>query len=296
MHTWRPPICISGRSLICRRSRRFNWRSTLSPRSAEGWRLCPTVTSAWSFLPKNLPIQTWISAWRFAKLSIAAWGRATPEKPLILNLPATVERRPPNQYADMIELFCNQFSHPESVIISLHAHNDQGMAVAATELALLAGGQRVEGTLFGHGERTGNVDLVVLANNFSARGIPTGLDFSDLPRIAETVERLTGMPTYYRAPYSGEYVFTAFSGSHQDAIRKGMNRLDEAPDKFGVGWKVPYLHVDPTDLGRKYESLDPDQFPIRERRRGMGARAGIWPAAAACHAPGDWRGHPGVCR
>jgi 2-isopropylmalate synthase len=185
----------------------------------------------------------------------ATWGRATVEKPLILNLPATVERRPPNQYADMVELFCKRFSHPENVLISLHAHNDQGMAVAATELALLAGAQRVEGTLFGHGERTGNVDLVVLANNFAARGIPTGLDFSDLPQIAETVERLTGMPVPFRAPYAGEYVFTAFSGSHQDAIRKGMNRLSEAPDKFGVGWKVPYLHVDPTDLGRKYESL-----------------------------------------
>jgi 2-isopropylmalate synthase len=184
-----------------------------------------------------------------------AWGRATTEKPLILNLPATVERRPPNQYADMVELFCSRFSHPENVLISLHAHNDQGMAVAATELAILAGGQRVEGTLFGHGERTGNVDLVVLANNFRARGVETGLDFSDLPQIADTVERLTGMPTHYRAPYSGEYVFTAFSGSHQDAIRKGMNRLDEAPEKFGLGWKVPYLHVDPTDLGRKYESL-----------------------------------------
>jgi 2-isopropylmalate synthase len=185
----------------------------------------------------------------------AAWGRATPEKPLILNLPATVERRPPNQYADMIELFRTRFSHPESVLISLHAHNDQGMAVAATELALLAGAQRVEGTLFGHGERTGNVDLVVVANNFFARGIPTGLDFSNLPEIAETIARLTGMPIPYRAPYAGEYVFTAFSGSHQDAIRKGMNRLGEAPGKFGVGWKVPYLHVDPTDLGRKYESL-----------------------------------------
>jgi 2-isopropylmalate synthase len=185
----------------------------------------------------------------------AAWGRATPDKPLILNLPATVERRPPNQYADMVELFCSRFSHPENILVSLHAHNDQGMAVAATELALLAGGQRVEGTLFGHGERTGNVDLVVLANNFHARGVQTGLDFSNLPQIAETVERLTGMPIHYRSPYSGEYVFTAFSGSHQDAIRKGINRLGEAPDKFGVGWKVPYLHVDPTDLGRKYESL-----------------------------------------
>jgi 2-isopropylmalate synthase len=155
----------------------------------------------------------------------------------------------------MVELFCKRFSHPENVLISLHAHNDQGMAVAATELGLLAGGQRVEGTLFGHGERTGNVDLVVLANNFQARGIHTGLDFSDLPKIAGTVERLTSMPIPFRAPYAGEYVFTAFSGSHQDAIRKGINRLGEAPDKFGVGWKVPYLHVDPTDLGRKYESL-----------------------------------------
>lgn len=183
------------------------------------------------------------------------WGRATPEKPLILNLPATVERRPPNHYADMIEWFIRNFSHPENVIVSLHAHNDQGMAVAATELGLLAGAQRVEGTLFGHGERTGNVDLVTVANNLFIRGIETGLDFTDLPLVAQTVENLTGMPIYYRQPYAGEYVFTAFSGSHQDAIRKGLNRLEEAPDKFGVAWKVPYLHIDPTDLGRRYESL-----------------------------------------
>ena len=183
------------------------------------------------------------------------WGRATPEKPLIFNLPATVERRPPNHYADMIEWFSRNFSHPENILISVHSHNDQGMAVAATELSLLAGAQRVEGTLFGHGERTGNVDLVTVANNLYIRGIDTGLDFSDLPGIASTVENLTGMPIYYRQPYAGEYVFTAFSGSHQDAIRKGLNRLEEAPDKFGVSWKVPYLHIDPTDLGRKYESL-----------------------------------------
>ncbi len=183
------------------------------------------------------------------------WGRATPEKPLIFNLPATVERRPPNHYADMIEYFARKFKHPESVIISLHPHNDQGMAVAAIEFGLMAGAQRVEGTLFGHGERTGNVDLSIVANNMFSRGIETGLDFTNLPEIAATVERLTGMPIYYRTPYAGEYVFTAFSGSHQDAIRKGMNRLEEAPEKFGVGWKVPYLHIDPTDLGRKYESL-----------------------------------------
>jgi len=184
-----------------------------------------------------------------------AWGKATPEKPLILNLPATVERRPPNHYADMIEWFCANFPQRDCVKISLHAHNDQGMAVAATELALLAGGDRVEGTLFGHGERTGNVDLVTVANNLFVRGIETGLDFSSLNEVADTVERLTGMPIYYRQPYAGEYAFTAFSGSHQDAINKGVHRLAEAAEKFGMRWKVPYLHVDPADLGRKFERL-----------------------------------------
>ncbi len=184
-----------------------------------------------------------------------AWSRATVEKPLILNLPATVERRPPNQYADMIELFCRRFSNRDKVIISVHSHNDQGMAVAGAELSLLAGADRVEGTLFGHGERTGNVDLVVMANNLQSRGIDTGLDFSNMPKIAATVERLTGMGIYYRQPYSGEYVFTAFSGSHQDAIRKGMRNLDQAAERFDSSWKVPYLHVDPADLGRQYESL-----------------------------------------
>jgi len=186
---------------------------------------------------------------------LEAWGKATPEKPLILNLPATVERRPPTHYADMIELFRRRFGPLDSVIISLHAHNDQGMAVASTEMALQAGAQRVEGTLFGHGERTGNVDLVTLANNLHSRGIETHLDFHDLDGIARSVERLTGMSVYYRQPYSGQYVFTAFSGSHQDAIRKGMRKLGEAPGQFGMRWKVPYLHVDPADLGRHYERL-----------------------------------------
>jgi len=184
-----------------------------------------------------------------------AWGKATPEKPVILNLPATVERRPPNQYADMIEWFCRHFPRRDHVIISIHSHNDQGMAVAATELALLAGGQRVEGALFGHGERTGNADLVTLANNLRARGVETGLDFSNLEEITATVERLTGMSVYARQPYAGEYAFTAFSGSHQDAIRKGMKNAEKARKHFGVGWKIPYLHVDPADLGRRYERL-----------------------------------------
>ncbi|KKL14037.1 hypothetical protein LCGC14_2519770, partial [marine sediment metagenome] len=184
-----------------------------------------------------------------------AWNRASVRKPMIFNLPATVERRPPNHYADMIELFARRFSRRDEIIISLHSHNDQGMAVAATELALLGGGDRVEGTLFGHGERTGNVDLVVIANNLMVRGIQTHLDFSNLELIARTVERLTGMKVYYRQPYSGELVFTAFSGSHQDAIRKGMAKRNDAAEVFGIGWKVPYLHVDPADIGRKYEGL-----------------------------------------
>ena len=194
-------------------------------------------------------------ALELCEAAFETWGRATRKKPMILNLPATVERRPPYQQADMIELFCRRFSHREDVLVSAHPHNDQGMAVAAAEMALLAGADRIEGTLFGHGERTGNVDLVVLANNLIARGIRTGLDFSRLPEVAATVERLTNMPIPSRAPYVGEYVFTAFSGSHQDAIRKGLKRIREAPARFGARWKVPYLHIDPTDLGRRYESL-----------------------------------------
>ncbi len=187
--------------------------------------------------------------------AVETWGRATSATPVILNLPASVERRPPNQYADQIEWFCRRFPNRANVTISLHPHNDQGMAVAAAELAQMAGADRVEGALFGHGERTGNVDIVTLAMNLQARGIESGLDFSRLPEIAATVERLTGIPVHCRQPYSGEYVFTAFSGSHQDAIRKGMQCLDDAPEKFGVGWKVPYLHIDPADVGRRYQSL-----------------------------------------
>lgn len=183
------------------------------------------------------------------------WGKAKQDKPLIINLPATVERRPPNQYADMIEWFCQNFPYKKNTIISVHTHNDQGMATAATEMALLAGAQRVEGTLFGHGERTGNVDLVTLANNLFIRGIDTQLNFSNLKDIAQKVEKLTGMPIYYRQPYSGKYVFTAFSGSHQDAIRKGMYKKQEITQIFNIGWKMPYLIIDPDDIGRKHENI-----------------------------------------
>ena len=184
-----------------------------------------------------------------------AWGKATPESQLILNLPGTVERRPANQYADMVEIFCNNYKYMDSTIISVHTHNDQGMGIAASELSVLAGATRVEGTLFGYGERTGNIDLITMACNLEGRGVKTGLDFSNLPEIASTYERLTNMKVYYRQPYSGELVFTAFSGSHQDAIRKGMSMRKDGADRFNMEWKVPYLHFDPNDLGRDYAGI-----------------------------------------
>jgi len=173
----------------------------------------------------------------------------------IVNLPATVERRPPNQYADMIEYFCANYKYRDETTISLHSHNDQGCAVAGTELALLAGADRVEGTLLGHGERTGNVDLITFALNLHSRGLKTNLDFSNLTSVVELVEETSGILVHPRHPYAGELVFTAFSGSHQDAIRKGMLDKDKASELFGVDWKIPYLHINPLDLGKKYEQL-----------------------------------------
>ena len=173
----------------------------------------------------------------------------------IVNLPATVERRPPNHYADMIEYFCNNYKYRDITTVSLHAHNDQGCAVAATEMALLAGADRVEGTLFGHGERTGNVDIVSSSLNLFSRGIKTGLNFSNLPQIKETVEKISGIDVHLRHPYAGDLVFTAFSGSHQDAIRKGMQSKKKASELFKTKWKVPYLHIDPSDIGKEYERL-----------------------------------------
>ena len=182
------------------------------------------------------------------------WGAATPET-FILNLPATVERRPAYQYADMIELFCQKYPYMAETRVSLHAHNDQGCAVAATEMALLAGATRVEGTIFGHGERTGNLDISVLALNLESRGITTGLSFKNLPEIVRIVERNSGIEVHPRHPYAGALAFTAFSGSHQDAIRKGLEKREEISSYFHQGWKVPYLHLDPADVGRQYERL-----------------------------------------
>jgi 2-isopropylmalate synthase len=179
----------------------------------------------------------------------AAWG-ATPENKVILNLPTTVEVTTPNVYADQIEWMHRHLARRDSVILSVHPHNDRGTAVAAAELALMAGAERVEGCLFGNGERTGNVDLVTLALNLYTQGVSPRLDFSDINAVARTVEYCSRLPIHPRHPYAGDLVFTAFSGSHQDAIRKGLAIQPAQPL-----WQVPYLPIDPADLGRSYDSV-----------------------------------------
>jgi 2-isopropylmalate synthase len=179
----------------------------------------------------------------------AAWG-ATPDNKVILNLPTTVEVATPNIYADQIEWMHRHLARRDSVIISLHPHNDRGTAVAAAELGLMAGADRVEGCLFGNGERTGNVDLVTLALNMYTQGVDPQLDFSDINAVARTVEHCNQLPIHPRHPYVGDLVFTAFSGSHQDAIKKGF-----AAQKAVEQWSVPYLPIDPADVGRSYDSV-----------------------------------------
>ena len=179
----------------------------------------------------------------------AAWG-ATPDNKVILNLPTTVEVATPNIYADQIEWMHRHLARRDSVIISLHPHNDRGTAVAAAELGLMAGADRVEGCLFGNGERTGNVDLVTLALNMYTQGVDPQLDFSDINAVARTVEHCNQLPIHPRHPYVGDLVFTAFSGSHQDAIKKGF-----AAQKAAEQWSVPYLPIDPADVGRSYDSV-----------------------------------------
>ena len=181
--------------------------------------------------------------------AIAAWGVRI-GRPIIINLPTTVENTMPNVFADKIEWMSQRIAHREQVILSVHPHNDRGTGVATAELALLAGADRIEGCLFGNGERSGNVDLVTLALNLYTQGINPGLDFSAINRVAKIVEECTQLPIHPRHPYVGELVFTAFSGSHQDAIRKGF--LWQQTQQY---WGVPYLPIDPADLGRSYESV-----------------------------------------
>lgn len=181
-----------------------------------------------------------------------AWGQATPEKPIIMNLPSTVEMNTPNVYADQIEWMSRHFKDRDSIILSVHPHNDRGTGVAAAELALLAGADRVEGTLLGNGERTGNVDVLNMAYNMFSQGIDPELNVGNVREIAEVYERCTKMEIHPRHPYAGKLVFTAFSGSHQDAINKGMQALHE---RGGDIWEVPYLPIDPSDIGRQYEPI-----------------------------------------
>lgn len=182
---------------------------------------------------------------------IDVWN-PTPDKKVIINVPATVEMATPNIYADQVEWFSNNLKRRDCVILSVHAHNDRGTSVAATELAMLAGADRVEGTLFGNGERTGNVDILTLALNLFSQGIDPNIYVNNIDNIIDVYKRCTGMDVHERHPYAGDLVFTAFSGSHQDAINKGLKAYHEEKPEF---WEVPYLPIDPADLGRKYEAI-----------------------------------------
>ncbi|KAF2403251.1 2-isopropylmalate synthase [Trichodelitschia bisporula] len=184
----------------------------------------------------------------------AAW-EPTVENPIIFNLPATVEMSTPNVYADQIEYFCRSISEREKICVSLHPHNDRGCAVAAAELAQMAGADRVEGTLFGNGERTGNVDLVTLALNLYTQGVHPGIDFSDIKSVIDVVEKSNKIPVHARAPYGGQLVVCAFSGSHQDAIKKGFQMRAQQGATNDSPWRVPYLPLDPADIGRTYEAI-----------------------------------------
>ena len=182
--------------------------------------------------------------------AVSAVWQPTPQNKMIVNLPSTVEAATPNVYADQIEWMCRNLNNRESLVISVHPHNDRGTAVAAAELAVMAGADRVEGCLFGNGERTGNVDLVTLAMNLYTQGVNPGLDFSDIDAVRQLVEDCNQLPVHPRHPYAGDLVFTAFSGSHQDAIKKGFAK--QQPDAI---WEVPYLPIDPADLGRSYDAV-----------------------------------------
>lgn len=184
--------------------------------------------------------------------AVAAEWEPTPQRKMIVNLPTTVEQFPPNVYADRIEWFCRAFSARDAAVISVHPHNDRGTAVATAELGLMAGAERVEGCLFGNGERTGNVDLVTLALNLLTQGVDPGLDLSSIDETKRIVEECNELPVHPRHPYAGELVYTAFSGSHQDAIKKGMDAQERSGSPL---WDVPYLPIDPKDVGRSYEAI-----------------------------------------
>ena len=218
------------------------------------------TTVRWQYSPESFTGTELDYAVEVCHAVMDVW-RPTPEHPIVLNLPATVEMSTPNIYADQIEWFGRALGdRRSSVLLSLHPHNDRGTAVAAAELGLMAGADRVEGCLFGNGERTGNVCLVTLALNLISQGVESGIDLSDIDEVRRTVEHCNQLPVHPRHPYGGELVYTAFSGSHQDAIKKGLEAMDRdaAADGVPVGdfrWAVPYLPIDPKDVGRSYEAV-----------------------------------------
>ena len=214
---------------------------------------CKTENIRFEYSPESFSDTEVEYALEVCQAVMDVW-KPTKEKPIILNLPATVEISTPNVYADQIEWFCTHLKNRDSAIISLHTHNDRGTGVAATELGLLAGADRVEGTLFGNGERTGNLDIVTVALNLYSQGIDPNLDLSDLDSLRKIYEEVTRMQVPERHPYSGDLVFTAFSGSHQDAIKKGMDLRNKQSEDHAL-WEVPYLLIDPNDIGRNYEAI-----------------------------------------
>ena len=209
----------------------------------------PRTDWTFQYSPESFSNTEWDYAVEVCDAVTAEW-RPTPERPCIINLPATVESTSPNVFADQVEYFCRHVQRRDAMVVSLHTHNDRGCAVAAAELGLLAGADRVEGTLLGNGERTGNMDIVTLAMNLYSQGIEPALDLSDPDRIVEVYTSCTGLPVHPRHPWIGELVYTAFSGSHQDAIRKCLaQQTDDAP------WDVAYLPIDPRDIGRDYQAV-----------------------------------------
>ena len=229
--------------------------------AVEGTRLCrqcadeqPETDWGYEYSPETFTMTELDFAKEICEAVMDVW-EPTPAKPIILNLPATVEVSTPNIYADQIEWMSRNIKQRESVILSLHPHNDRGTGVAAAELAVMAGADRIEGCLFGNGERTGNVCLVTLALNLYSQGIDPKLDFTDMGAIIRTAEYCTDLPVHPRHPYAGELVFTAFSGSHQDAIKKGLTAQREAEAQGRALWEVPYLPIDPADVGRTYEAV-----------------------------------------
>ena len=230
-------IAVAGARLIAEAAARqpgTRWRFEYSPESFTGTELDFAVEVC------NAVVDVW---------------RPSAAEPMIVNLPATVEMATPNVYADQIEWMSRHLAHREAIVLSVHPHNDRGCGVAAAELALLAGAERVEGCLFGNGERTGNVCLVTLGLNLYTQGIDPGIDFSDINRVIRTVESCNQLPVHPRHPYGGDLVFTAFSGSHQDAIKKGLAARSVDLAAGEPAWDVPYLPVDPADLGRTYDAV-----------------------------------------